>query len=1286
MSIGYSYVHTFAVICVLHCAVITQGRSFGSRPGVWGVSAPSSSPSLAPTTPEPESSPHKKRKRVKRVKKHKKIDSDLKDTEGVLTSTDTIEQKGPSTGAEESAFKPNVKGTRRIKREKSTTPKSETKKSLGSEIGEDSLPSVRTLKSNEEETKKKRVKKVKKGSRNASENAGDSIPLAAGKNPDEPTAKRYKTKKVKKVKVRRPTADDKKMSSSFATTSEAGKPSKDESSTTSSSLKNKANSRYPLEFQSRKAKKTKRRKMPRSPSVKLASAGSQQTHAEMDPKSDSTPVSDHDEKVTSKLKQNVFKITGQTGEGENSTENQPSLSDTAGVDGGGGNEYTRPIVQAVNADGTESRKAPNELDSAKIGKETQRPPSKSSNADVAHLSWTSASQVCDGNSDNDDGDYLGLYTESSYDNSGSVEVKHEKKSEMDGSDELTSPDGNKLDCEDGSESMADTGGDNAGLNDIQKSFLPLEVSEPMTEKNEVNKDADAQSSVSVDGHGKGTENDGGDRASKEGTMDSTVSDSAHSVTVPVHQTGFGGKNVGVKGFDAVENAEGDQYPHIGSVSKEYGVNTAMVEQDGSNDQSILESEGGKDVADEKNESSAGEQAAAERGDGERGDEKDEISASSYQPANETKAKESDFEADVHLDDEETKVKTVTFLSTGENDSSDSDSDTGNSSDDKYHEKEKGISSPPNRSAVEDDSDGDVSGTEDSGPKDDGSSEQARRIDDTAEEQEAAGENITIIHCASEKGNATRTQTGESGDADEEKTEGEAVNSEVALSAEGKGQNTTNDNDVDHCKDPETKATPSSTVDKNETQSMTHNSTKGPSDKFAPDSNQTDDSSFETKCPVKVQGEAKIHKERLDENPNVPQETAIVYKEPIQSRNVPRTPGKRPNLNIKELSRSMDADSDIHVSVVTWNLAEESPKEEDGAFIKDFRNHGVDGKGSDFVLISGQECENIKPRRTEGRRSKEFRRLMVKLLGKRYVPIAIHQLGGIQFGLFCRRSILTDVESVSVADVTCGIGNVFHNKGAIAAFVCFKARNKNLQYQPQAKSLNMLFVSAHLAAHIKNSDARDADFWRIMTELEAQAPPAFVSPVGGGDNSGGNTLLNAADRLFFCGDLNYRLGLPREIAEYSVQKIEEYSEKGDEESVALSTKLRTSLLKHDQLRSTIAARRAFVDLAEGEITFAPTFKYDKNSDEFDTSHKQRIPAWTDRVLFKPSGTRVIEYRSVPDAKHSDHRPVFATFRVKTEGRPEQTRGTRKNPKKSKTTKQSKEKPNERKSKKKPATKD
>ena len=345
----------------------------------------------------------------------------------------------------------------------------------------------------------------------------------------------------------------------------------------------------------------------------------------------------------------------------------------------------------------------------------------------------------------------------------------------------------------------------------------------------------------------------------------------------------------------------------------------------------------------------------------------------------------------------------------------------------------------------------------------------------------------------------------------------------------------------------------------------------------------------------------------------------------------------------EKSSSKKDESDLTVSVVTWNLAEDSPSEEDATFLQTFRRSKSRSRlGSDFVLVSGQECENIKPRRTEGHRSREFRRLMIKMLGKQFVPIAMHQLGGIQFALFCRREILSDIENVFVADVTCGIGNVFHNKGAIGAFVKVKARNPS--GPKRATSLRMLFVTSHMAAHVKNYKARDSDFWRIITELESQAPDDFLTNVKPTER--GSNLIESMDRVFFCGDLNYRLDLPREMVEFQLSKLDSEHTLEPEER---AREIRLDLLRHDQLLNTMAEQRAFPGLAEGEIRFQPTFKYDKRSTEFDTSHKQRVPSWTDRILFKPNGIRVLQYDSVSSATHSDHRPVFGSFRVSRRGR-------------------------------------
>jgi hypothetical protein len=120
-----------------------------------------------------------------------------------------------------------------------------------------------------------------------------------------------------------------------------------------------------------------------------------------------------------------------------------------------------------------------------------------------------------------------------------------------------------------------------------------------------------------------------------------------------------------------------------------------------------------------------------------------------------------------------------------------------------------------------------------------------------------------------------------------------------------------------------------------------------------------------------------------------------------------------------------------------------------------------------------------------------------------------------------------------------------------------------------------------------------------------------------------------------GDLNYRIdAMPRNTVVAAVQQ-------GN----------LAKLLERDQLllsrkRNPGFRLRAFT---EAPINFAPTYKYDVGTDNYDTSEKQRSPAWCDRLLYRGLGRiKQLDYRRHDCIKVSDHRPVSGTFklRVKT----------------------------------------
>ncbi|GAK68070.1 DNase I-like protein [Moesziomyces antarcticus] len=235
----------------------------------------------------------------------------------------------------------------------------------------------------------------------------------------------------------------------------------------------------------------------------------------------------------------------------------------------------------------------------------------------------------------------------------------------------------------------------------------------------------------------------------------------------------------------------------------------------------------------------------------------------------------------------------------------------------------------------------------------------------------------------------------------------------------------------------------------------------------------------------------------------------------------------------------------------------------------------------------------------------------------YLLVQSESLVGLFTCVFVKQTEFKNIRELAISTVKTGMGGRYGNKGAVIARMV-------------VQDTSIVFVNSHLAAgqkHVKQRNADVADILEYPTVFQdAHADPAAY--VGGGDGS----MILDHELCFWAGDLNYRIDHSREtvLSAIGARKI-------------------TPLLEQDQLRKELKQNPAFrlKDFSEAPISFLPTYKYDRGTYEWDTSEKNRIPAWCDRILFKshhPERIRCLEYRRW-EATISDHRPVTAIFEAK-----------------------------------------
>ncbi|EAL20507.1 hypothetical protein CNBE4270 [Cryptococcus deneoformans B-3501A] len=230
----------------------------------------------------------------------------------------------------------------------------------------------------------------------------------------------------------------------------------------------------------------------------------------------------------------------------------------------------------------------------------------------------------------------------------------------------------------------------------------------------------------------------------------------------------------------------------------------------------------------------------------------------------------------------------------------------------------------------------------------------------------------------------------------------------------------------------------------------------------------------------------------------------------------------------------------------------------------------------------------------------------------YVKIHSESLVGLFTCIFVKQSEKNFLRDLDITTVKRGIGGIYGNKGAIVSRLVMD-------------DTSICFINVHLAAGQSQKASRNADLAGIL-EDKAIFPPADELPfVHGGCGTG---ILDH-EMVFLNGDLNYRIDQRRENVISSIANGE-----------------LAYLLEHDQLRKEMRTNHAFRlrNFEEAPITFAPTYKYNPGTHDYDSSEKRRIPAWCDRILYKKSPrVQALNYQRY-EPTVSDHRPVSAGYTI------------------------------------------
>ncbi|KAM6447712.1 phosphatidylinositol 3,4,5-trisphosphate 5-phosphatase 2 isoform 2-T2 [Liasis olivaceus] len=317
--------------------------------------------------------------------------------------------------------------------------------------------------------------------------------------------------------------------------------------------------------------------------------------------------------------------------------------------------------------------------------------------------------------------------------------------------------------------------------------------------------------------------------------------------------------------------------------------------------------------------------------------------------------------------------------------------------------------------------------------------------------------------------------------------------------------------------------------------------------------------------------------------------------------------------MKNRHSNQDEPDMISVFIGTWNMGSVPPSKNITSW---FASKGL-GKTLDEMTVSIPHDIYVFGTQENSMGDKEWVDFMRGVLKDfteiEYRLIAMQSLWNIKIAVLVKPEHENRISHVGTSSVKTGIANTLGNKGAVGVSFMFNGTSFG-------------FVNCHLTSGNEKTARRNQNYLDILRLLAL-----------------GDKQLSSFDislrftHLFWFGDLNYRLDM-------DIQEILNYINRKEFEP----------LLKVDQLNLEKEKHKIFLRFSEEEITFPPTYRYERGSRDTYVWHKQKptgvrtnVPSWCDRILWKSYPETHINsnsYGCTDDIMSSDHSPVFAAFEV------------------------------------------